>query len=129
MGNELRKQQETQEEGHQDQWRARPQKFGLVWDKEREPEKVVTDCKEKLPILKEISSKAIIKDETAPTNFIIEGDNYHALSVLNYTHKNKIDLIYIDPPYNIGNGDFIYNDKFVDKEDSYRTQQMATVYG
>ena len=39
---------------------------------------------------------------------IIEGDNYHALSVLNYTHTGKIDVIYIDPPYNTGNKDFTY---------------------
>lgn len=39
---------------------------------------------------------------------------------LNYTHKQKIDVIYIDPPYNTGNKDFTYNDKFVDAEDAYR---------
>lgn len=53
-------------------------------------------------------------------NLLIEGDNYHALSVLNYTHKGKIDVIYIDPPYNTGKKDFMYNDHYVDKEDSYR---------
>lgn len=62
--------------------------------------------------------------ETTPTeninHILIEGDNYHALSVLNYTHKGKIDVIYIDPPYNTGNKDFIYNDRFVDKNDSFR---------
>ena len=52
-------------------------------------------------------------------DILIEGDNYHALSVLNYTHENSVDLIFIDPPYNIG-GDFIYNDKIVDPDDSYR---------
>ena len=51
---------------------------------------------------------------------LIEGDNLHALTVLNYTHANKIDVIYIDPPYNTGNKDFKYNDSFVDKEDGYR---------
>ncbi len=51
---------------------------------------------------------------------LIEGDNLHALTVLNYTHANKIDVIYIDPPYNTGNKDFKYNDHFVDKEDGYR---------
>jgi len=55
-----------------------------------------------------------------PTHLIIEGDNYHALSVLNVTHKGKIDVIYIDPPYNTGNKDFKYNDKFVDSEDNFR---------
>jgi len=57
---------------------------------------------------------------TAPNHILIEGDNLHALSVLNYTHAGKIDVIYIDPPYNTGNKDFKYNDRFVDKEDSYR---------
>ena len=93
-------------------------KFGLVW--ENKPEKVTKDCQEKLPILKEITSKAIELDKTQPTNIIIEGDNYHALSVLNYTHAGKIDVIYIDPPYNTGNKDFVYNDKIVDSEDCYR---------
>ena len=53
-------------------------------------------------------------------HILIEADNYHALSVLNYTHKGKIDVIYIDPPYNTGNNDFIYNDRFVDRNDSFR---------
>lgn len=95
-------------------------KYGLVWDEERVPEKVVTDCQDKLPVLTEVKSKEIIIDQNEPTHILIEGDNYHALSVLNYTHKGKIDLIYIDPPYNTGNKDFIYNDKYVEREDSWR---------
>ena len=95
-------------------------KYGLVWDEERVPEKVVTDCKDKLPVLSEVKDKEITTDENEPTHILIEGDNYHALSVLNYTHKGKIDLIYIDPPYNTGNKDFIYNDKYVEKEDTWR---------
>lgn len=51
---------------------------------------------------------------------IIEGDNLHALTALTFTHEAKIDVIYIDPPYNTGNKDFKYNDSFVDKEDGYR---------
>ncbi len=51
---------------------------------------------------------------------MIEGDNLHALTALTFTHEGKIDVIYIDPPYNTGNKDFKYNDTFVDKEDSYR---------
>ncbi|MEA2099236.1 MAG: site-specific DNA-methyltransferase [Campylobacterota bacterium] len=94
-------------------------KYGLVWDKEREPEQVVLDCQHNLPILKEVESKHIQTDDS-DDNILIEGDNYHALSVLNYTHENKIDIIYIDPPYNTGSEDFIYNDKFIDKEDKYR---------
>ena len=93
-------------------------KYGLVW--EDKPEDVVEMCKEKLPVLKEVKSKEIITDKNKPVNLLIEGDNYHALSVLNYTHKGKIDVVYIDPPYNTGNKDFKYNDSFVDKEDSFR---------
>ena len=40
--------------------------------------------------------------------------------MLEKTHKEKIDIIYIDPPYNTGNKDFVYNDSFVDREDGYR---------
>lgn len=94
-------------------------KYGLVWDAEREPEQVVLDCENSLPILKHITSKTI-NTCTDEDNILIEGDNYHALSVLNYTHKEKIDIIYIDPPYNTGSKDFIYNDRYVDKEDGYR---------
>ncbi len=93
-------------------------KYGLVW--EDKPEDVVEMCKEKLPVLKEVKSKEIITDKNKPVNLLIEGDNYHALSVLNYTHKGKIDVIYIDPPYNTGNKDFIFNDHYVDREDAYR---------
>jgi len=94
-------------------------KYGLVWDKEREPEQVVLDCQNNLPILKEVEHKHITTNDSND-HILIEGDNYHALSVLNYTHENKIDVIYIDPPYNTGQEDFIYNDKFIDKEDKYR---------
>ena len=94
-------------------------KYGIVW--EDKPEKVADLCKEKLPILEEDTKKEIKTDDKKPVNILIEGDNYHALSVLNYTHKGKVDVIYIDPPYNTGNGDaFLYNDKIVDKEDGYR---------
>ena len=55
-----------------------------------------------------------------PNHILIEGDNLHALTALTFTHEGKIDVIYIDPPYNTGNKDFKYNDRFVDKEDSYR---------
>ena len=101
-------------------------KYGLVWDEERVPEKVVTDCQDKLPVLTEVKGKEITTDENEPTHILIEGDNYHALSVLNYTHKGKIDLIYIDPPYNTGNNDFKYNYKFVDKNDTWRHSKWLT---
>ncbi len=93
-------------------------KYGLVWDKEKEPEKIVVECDKKIPILKEIKKKAI--NNGGHNNILIEGDNFHALSVLNYTHKESIDVIYIDPPYNTGKKDFIYNDKYIDEDDGYR---------
>lgn len=94
-------------------------KYGIVW--EDKPEQVAVLCKEKLPVLEEDKSKNILSGRDKPINVLIEGDNYHALSVLNYTHKGAIDVIYIDPPYNTGNGEsFIYNDKIVDKEDTYK---------
>lgn len=93
-------------------------KYGLIWDKEKEPEQIVLECDKYIPILTEAKNKSIINDEN--DNLLIEGDNFHSLSVLNYTHKEKIDVIYIDPPYNTGNKDFMYNDRFVDPEDGYR---------
>jgi adenine-specific DNA-methyltransferase len=93
-------------------------KYGLVW--EDKPEDVVEMCKDKLPVVKEVKNKAIITDKNKPVNLLIEGDNYHALSVLNYTHEKSIDVIYIDPPYNIGSNDFSFNDRYVDREDGYR---------
>ena len=76
-------------------------KYGLVWDAEREPEQVVLDCENNLPILKRVKGKEVRNNDNED-NILIEGDNYHALTVLNYTHQDKIDVIYIDPPYNTG---------------------------
>jgi len=95
-------------------------KYGLIWDEEKTKEKFEKESENALPGLKEGKSKEIKTDPTKPVNILIEGDNYHALSVLNYTHQGKIDVIYIDPPYNTGNKDFKYNDNYVDKEDAYR---------
>lgn len=53
-------------------------------------------------------------------NLLIEGDNYFALQLLQFTHRGKIDVIYIDPPYNTGNGDFKYNDSYVGSDDGSR---------
>jgi len=87
----------------------------------KEPEQVVVDCETKLPILAEVDKKKIQKGkESDPTHLLIEGDNYHALSTLNYTHAGKVDLIYIDPPYNTGARDWKYNNDYVEAEDSFR---------
>jgi len=95
-------------------------KYGIVWDAEKEPEKVVQECADNLPILKLVKDKEI-KNSEEEDNILIEGDNYHALTVLNYTHKEKIDVIYIDPPYNTGNKkEWKYNDHWIDGEDGYK---------
>ncbi len=94
-------------------------KYGLVWDSEKEPEQVVVDCENNLPILQRINEKAIRTDD-GEDNILIEGDNYHALTCLNYTHKGKINVIYIDPPYNTGAKDWKYNNDYVIEEDGYR---------
>lgn len=69
------------------------------------------------PVLTE--DKYLFIDNGGQMNFLIEGDNLASLKLLEKTHKGKIDIIYIDPPYNTGNQDFIYEDTFVDKTDSY----------
>ena len=93
--------------------------YGLVW--EDKPEDVDNELREKLPVLVEDKSKALTDGgPDAPNHVLIEGDNLEALTTLAYTHAGKIDVIYIDPPYNTGNKDFVYNDSYVDGEDSYR---------
>ena len=99
-------------------------KYGLVW--EDKPEEVEEQLRENLPVLKEVKDKAIINGEEHPNHILIEGDNLHALTALTFTHEGKIDVIYIDPPYNTGNKDFIYHDafkdepEFIDKEHPFR---------
>ena len=94
-------------------------KYGLVW--EDKPEDAEQRMVNEQPVLVEVPERASLSDDAeAPNHILIEGDNLEALTALSYTHAGKIDVIYIDPPYNTGNKDFIYNDSFVDKEDGYR---------
>lgn len=94
-------------------------KYGIVW--EDSPEDVEENLRANVPVLVEDKDKAIISNaDDAPNHILIEGDNLEALTALSYTHEGKIDVIYIDPPYNTGNKDFVYNDSFVDSEDGYR---------
>ena len=93
--------------------------YGLVW--EDKSEKIEDKMQEELPVLKEVKERALISNsKDAPNHILIEGDNLEALTTLAYTHAGRIDVIYIDPPYNTGNKDFVYNDSFVDREDTYR---------
>ena len=92
--------------------------YGLNW--ENKEEYVFNQLLENFPILKESKDKAILSNKEDNSNLLIEGDNLHSLKALQYTHKGLINVIYIDPPYNTGNKDFKYNDRFVDKEDTWR---------
>ena len=93
-------------------------KYGLVW--EEHAEIVEEEMKRKIPVFVENTEKKIVgSSDEKEYNFLLEGDNLHSLKLLEKTHAGKIDVIYIDPPYNTGNKDFIYNDKFVDKTDGY----------
>ena len=93
-------------------------KYGLVWEEQQE--NIYENLKNNFPILKEVEENEIKTDDNDLTNILIEGDNLESLTALQYTHKNKIDVIYIDPPYNTGNSDFRYNDRFIDKEHVWR---------
>ena len=93
--------------------------YGLVW--ENHEEAVEEQLREQLPVIREVLERRFLSDNAdAPNHIIIEAENLHALVALTYSHAGKIDVIYIDPPYNTGNKDFVYNDSYVDSEDSYR---------
>lgn len=84
-------------------------RFGLTWIDV--PEAFEQESENRIPVLEEVPELAIHNKDGKPTHILIEGDNYHALTCLNYTHQGKIDIIYIDPPYNTGNDGFTYKDK------------------
>lgn len=97
----------------------RQKKYGLVW--EEKPEEAEERLRDELPVLNEVKERFVPSDAPdAPNHILIEGDNLEALTALTYTHAGKVDVIYIDPPYNTGNKDFVYNDSFVDSEDAFR---------
>ena len=91
-------------------------KYGLVFEEHREGIDEVLE--NNLPVLTE--EKELFIDKGGQMNFLIEGDNLASLKLLEKTHKGEIDLIYIDPPYNTGNEDFIYDDSYVDVNDTFR---------
>ena len=93
-------------------------KYGLVWEKHEEA--VDVKMKDDIPVFTEDHSRDICCDEGGQYNFLLEGDNLHSLKLLEKTHKGKIDVIYIDPPYNTGNTDFAYEDSKIGKDDGYR---------
>jgi len=94
-------------------------KFGLVWE-EREREQGIDDG-EYYPYLVKKGKNFGFDNGDSNKNILIEGDNYHALQILQYTHKKKIDVIYIDPPYNTGKKkEFRYGDRWIDENDGYK---------
>lgn len=93
-------------------------KYGLVWEKHEE--EVDKKLVHNIPIFTEVEERKIIIDENEGFNFLLEGDNLHSLKLLEKTHKGRIDVIYIDPPYNTGSKDFIYDDNYIGVDDGYR---------
>ena len=101
------------------------QRYGLVW--EESSEVAWDEMQDQLPVFVEDATKRLDSaPEGSPNHVLIEGDNLNALAALTYAYAGKIDVIYIDPPYNTGNKDFIYNDSFVDKEDGYRHSKWTS---
>ena len=93
-------------------------KYGLIW--EEHEERVDRELKTKVPTFTELKNKKLVSSPDNKFNFILEGDNLHCLYLLEKTHTEKIDVIYIDPPYNRGTNDFIYDDKYLGEEDEFR---------
>lgn len=103
-------------------------KYGLVWEDSNE--EAYEELKTNLPILREIEKRRIVNDTTLeknPNHSIIEAENLQALVTLAYTHSDKFDVIYIDPPYNTGATTWRYNNDYVDKDDLYRHSKWLSM--
>ncbi len=123
--------------------RIKDTKYGLVWHRDLSEEKIDTlinpdasapneifpnDVVGKpFPILKEDKNREINNDKDSPVNLLIEGDNYHSLAVLNFTHHSAVDFIYIDPPYNTGARDWKYNNDYIDITDPFRHSKWLSL--
>ena len=93
-------------------------KYGLVW--EQHEEAVDIKMRTHVPVFTEVKEREISNIPCDGYNFLLEGDNLHSLYLLEKTHKGKIDVIYIDPPYNTGTKDFVYDDAYVDSTDGFK---------
>ena len=93
-------------------------KYGLVWEEHEEA--VDVKMRTHIPVFTEDASKEITRNPGGVYNFILEGDNLHSLRLLEKTHAGRIDVIYIDPPYNRGKDDFVYDDNYVGTEDAFK---------
>lgn len=97
-------------------------KYGLIFEEHRETIDEILE--NNTAVLTEQTDLFI--DNGGELNFLIEGDNLASLNLLLKTHRNKIDLIYIDPPYNRGKKDFIYNDKYIGTEDAFKHSKWSS---
>ncbi len=94
-------------------------KYGLVW--EQHEEEVDVKMQTHIPVFTEDNEREIVCNSiNGDYNFLLEGDNLHSLKLLEKTHRGKINIIYIDPPYNTKNKDFTYNDTKIAQEDAFR---------
>ena len=93
-------------------------KYGLVWEQHEEAVDVM--MRTHIPVFTEDAGKEITTSAGGVYNFLLEGDNLHSLRLLEKTHRSRIDVIYIDPPYNTGSKDFVYDDAYVDDNDGYK---------
>jgi adenine-specific DNA-methyltransferase len=93
-------------------------RLGLVWERDEiEQERARNDD------LVLVAHDQALSLGPESKNLIIEGDNFDALRFLRLTHRRRVKCILIDPPYNTGKKDWVYNDRFVDKEDRFRESQ------
>lgn len=99
-------------------------KYGLVWEKHEEQVDIM--MQDNIPVFSEVQEREIKATDENAYNFLLEGDNLHSLKLLEKTHAGKIDVIYIDPPYNTGTDKFKYDDKLVDINDTFRHSKWTS---
>ena len=93
-------------------------RYGLVWEEHEENVDVM--MQDNIPVFTEVSEREITEAPGEGYNFLLEGDNLHSLHLLERTHADRVSIIIIDPPYNMGSNDFIYDDNYVDKTDTFK---------
>ena len=84
--------------------------------------------KTKIPVFIEDKNRKIVGNaDSDDYNFLLEGDNLHSLHLLEKTHTGKIDVIYIDPPYNTGAKNWKYNNNYIDSNDAYKHSKWISM--
>ena len=100
-------------------------KLGLIW--EDEDEEIEIEYKKHLPIFRNNENFNVLTDDNEVNHVLIESDNLFALQSLQTIYRNKIDLIYIDPPYNTGASDWMYNNDYIDKNNDFRHSKWLSM--